>query len=119
MKIISKPVKICSFIIFPMCFIANIFFVFIEICSEQNSLSLIIYKSSRRIALTIANAPSTLCAVSSEALTRFFFLPAFCPALPVRKSGRKRGKRARKCACLQLSAARFRAFAEKSVPLQP
>ena len=74
-KIISKPVKICSFIIFPMCFIANIFFVFIEICSEQNSLSLIIYKSSRRIALTIAKAKMPLCAESKAALTSFWDCP--------------------------------------------
>ncbi len=62
-----------------MCFIANIFFVFIEICSEQNSLSLIIYKSSRRIVLTIANAPSTLCAERDEALTRFSLSPYVLP----------------------------------------
>ena len=72
-KIISKPVKICSFIIFPMCFIVKIFFDFIEICSEQIFLSLIIYKSSRRAALTIANARFTLCADSCVALTSFVF----------------------------------------------
>ena len=55
-KIISKPVKICSFIIFPMCRIVKISSVFVEICSEQISIVLIIPKSSRRAALTIANA---------------------------------------------------------------
>ena len=55
-KIISKPVKICSFIIIPMCFIVKISSVFVEICSEQIFLSLIIHKSPPRTALTIANA---------------------------------------------------------------
>ena len=73
-KIISKLVKICSFIIFPMCFIVKIFFDFIEICSEQIFLSLIIYKSSRRAVLTIANARFTLCAESLAALTSFVCL---------------------------------------------
>ena len=73
-KIISKLVKICSFIIFPMCFIVKIFFDFIEICSEQIFLSLIIHKSSRRAVLTIANARFTLCAESLAALTSFVCL---------------------------------------------
>ena len=55
-KIISKPVKICSFIIFPRCFIVNISLFFAEIFKEQISIVLIIPKLSRRIALTIANA---------------------------------------------------------------
>ena len=55
-KIISKSVKICSGIIFPMCFIVNISLFFAEIFKEQISIVLIIPKLSRRIALTIANA---------------------------------------------------------------
>ena len=55
-KIISNPVKICSFIIFPMCFIVNISLFFAEIFKKQISIVLIIPKLSRRIALTIANA---------------------------------------------------------------
>ena len=63
-KIISKLVKICSFIIFPKCFFVKISLFFVEIFSEQISLSLIIYKSLRRAVLTIANARFTLCAES-------------------------------------------------------
>ena len=70
-KIISNPVKICSFIIFPMCFIVNISLFFAEIFKERILLSLIIPKLSHRPALTIANAPSTLCAESEKALTSF------------------------------------------------
>ena len=70
-KIISNPVIICSFIIFPMCFIVNISFFFAEIFKERILLSLIIPKLSHRPALTIANAPSTLCAESEKALTSF------------------------------------------------
>ena len=55
-KIISNSVKICSFIIFPMCFIVNISLFFAEIITERILLSLIIPKLSRRPALTIANA---------------------------------------------------------------
>ena len=73
-KIISKLVKICSFIIFPKCFIVKISLFFVEIFSEQIFLSLIIYKSSRRAVLTIANARFTLCAESQTALTSFVFL---------------------------------------------
>ena len=36
-----------------------------------NFPSLIIYKSSRRAALTIANAPFTICAAREAALTSF------------------------------------------------
>ena len=79
-KIISKIVKICSFIIFTRCFIVKFFFDSIEICSEQIFRSLIIYKSSRHVALTIANAKMPLCAESEKALTRFFvFLPYRSP----------------------------------------
>ena len=74
-KIISKPVKICSFIIFPKCFFVKISLFFVEIFSKQIFLSLIIPKSSRRAALTIANAPSTLCAERRTALTSFTFIP--------------------------------------------
>ena len=72
-KIISNPVKNCSFIIFPMCFIVNTSLFFAEIFKEQILLSLIIPKLSRRIALTIANASSTLCAERRAALTSFTF----------------------------------------------
>ena len=71
MKIISKSVKICSFIIFPMCFIVNISLFFAEIFKERILLSLIIPKLSRRIALTIANAPFTLCAESADGINKF------------------------------------------------
>ena len=70
-KIISKPVKICSFIIFTKCFKVKISLIFAEFFSEQISLSLIIYKSLNRTALTIANALSTLCAGNEAALTCF------------------------------------------------
>ena len=55
-KIISKSVKICSGIIFAMCFKVKIFLFFVEFFSEQISIVLIIYKSPRRGTLTIANA---------------------------------------------------------------
>ena len=70
-KIISKPVKICSFIIFTKCFKVKISLIFAEFFSEQISLFLIIPKSLRRAALTIANALSTLCAGNEAALTCF------------------------------------------------
>ena len=73
-KIISKLVKICSFIIFPKCFIVKISLFFVEIFSKQIFLSLIIYKSLHRAVLTIANARFTLCAESQTALTSFVFL---------------------------------------------
>ena len=73
-KIISKLVKICSFIIFPKCFIVKISLFFVEIFSKQIFLSLIIYKSLHRAVLTIANARFTLCAESQTALTSFAFL---------------------------------------------
>ena len=80
MKIISNPVKICSFIIFTRCFIVKFFFDSIEICLEQIFRFLIIYKSSRHAALTIANAKMPLCAESEKVLTRFFaFLPYRSP----------------------------------------
>ena len=46
----------------------------VEIITEQISIVLIIPKSLRRIALTIANAPFTLCAEVHYALTSFIFL---------------------------------------------
>ena len=46
----------------------------VEIITEQISIVLIIPKSLRRIALTIANAPFTLCAEVHGALTSFIFL---------------------------------------------
>ena len=54
-----------------MCFIVNISLFFAEIFMEQISIVLIIPKLSRRIALTIANAPFTLCAEVHGALTSF------------------------------------------------
>ena len=48
--------------------------IFVEIITEQISIVLIIPKSLRRIALTIANAPFTLCAEVHGALTSFIFL---------------------------------------------
>ncbi len=48
--------------------------IFVEIITEQISVVLIIPKSLRRIALTIANAPFTLCAEVHGALTSFIFL---------------------------------------------
>ena len=70
-KIISKPVKICPFIVFPMCLKVKILMLFAEFFSEQIFFVLIISKSSCCIALTIANAPRTLCAGSAKALTSF------------------------------------------------
>ena len=70
-KIISKPVKICSEILFTRCFIAKISLFFVEIFSEQIFLSLIIYKSLRRAALTIANAVFTLCAGGGSGINKF------------------------------------------------
>ena len=72
-KIISNPVKICSFIIFPMCFIVKNLLLFVRILMEQIPIVLIIPKSSRRSVLTIANAGSTLCAERRAALTSFTF----------------------------------------------
>ena len=72
-KIISNPVKICSFIIFPMCFIVKNLLLFVRILMEQIPIVLIIPKSSRRSILTIANASSTLCAERRAALTSFTF----------------------------------------------
>ena len=70
-KIISNPVKICSGIIFTMCFKVNITLIFAEIISEQISIVLIIPKLSRRAALTIANAPFTIRAERKTRLTSF------------------------------------------------
>ena len=70
-KIISKPVKICSFIIFPMCFIVKISLKSAEFFSEQISAVLIIPKFSSKRSLTIANAKSTLCAERAVPLTDF------------------------------------------------
>ena len=70
-KIISKPVKICSFIIFTKCFKVKISLIFAEFFSEQIFVSLIIPKLLPKVVLTIANAPRTLCAGSAKALTSF------------------------------------------------
>ena len=72
-KITSKPVKICPFIVFPMCLKVKTLMLFAEFFSEQIFFVLIISKSSCCIALTIANAPRTLCADSCVALTSFAF----------------------------------------------
>ena len=79
-KIISKLVKICSLIVFTRYLKVMIFSDFIEIFKEQISVFLIIPKLSRRTALTIVNAPGTLCAPREAALTSFAFLalPAAC-----------------------------------------
>ena len=77
-KIISKPVKICSYIIFPMCFIVKISLKSAGIFSEQISAVLIIPKLLSELALTNANAKSTLCAERGTALTRFAFLELSC-----------------------------------------
>ena len=86
-KIISKLVKICSLIVFLRCWIVKISSVFVRIFKERISLLLIIPKLSRRTALTIVNAPGTLCAPREAALTSFAFLalPAAC------YNGAKRG----------------------------
>ena len=70
-KIISKPVKICSYIIFPMCFIVKISLKSAGIFSEQISAVLIIPKLLSELALTNANAKSTLCAERAAPLTDF------------------------------------------------
>ena len=49
-------VKICSGIIFAMCFKVKISSVFVRIFKEQIFIVLIIYKFPRRGTLTIANA---------------------------------------------------------------
>ena len=72
-KIISKPVKICSFIIFTKCFKVKISLIFADFFTEQILLFLIIPKSLRRTALTIANAKWIFCAGGGTALTRFVF----------------------------------------------
>ena len=70
-KIISKSVEICSFIIFPRCFIVKNSMIFVEISTEQISAVLIIPKLLRRFALMNANAKSTLCAGSGAAVCFF------------------------------------------------
>ncbi|MGM9692183.1 MAG: hypothetical protein ACI3X6_03140 [Alloprevotella sp.] len=70
-KIISRLVKICSLIVFPMCFEVKNSMIFAEIFSEQISTILIIPKLSSKLALTVANAPFTICAESKAALTGF------------------------------------------------
>ena len=81
-KIISNPVKICSFIIFPMCFIVKNLLLFVRILMEQIPIVLIILKSSSRSVLTIANAPFTPCAERRAALTSFAFLAGACLRIP-------------------------------------
>ena len=75
-KIISKPVKICSLIVSPRCFIVKNSLIFAGIIKEQISVVLIIPKLLPEVVLTIANASETLCAGTRAALTKFAFLPA-------------------------------------------
>ena len=72
-KIISKIVKICPFIVFPKCLKVKSPMLFAGFFSDQIFFVLIIPKSSCCIALTIANAPRTLCADNCVALTSFVF----------------------------------------------
>ena len=72
-KIISKPVKICPFIVFPMCLKVKNLMLFAEFFSGQIFFVLIIPKLLPKVVLTIANAPRTLCADSCVALTSFVF----------------------------------------------
>ncbi|MDD5988980.1 MAG: hypothetical protein PUC38_05825 [Bacteroidales bacterium] len=77
-KIISRLVKIISLIVFTMCLKVKISMLFVVFFSEQIFVVLIIPKLSRRITLTIANAPRTLCAESKAALTGFDFSQRLC-----------------------------------------
>ena len=72
-KIISKIVKICPFIVFPKCLKVKSPMLFAGFFSDQIFFVLIIPKSSCCITLTIANTPRTLCADSCAALTSFAF----------------------------------------------
>ena len=56
-KIISRIVKIISLIVFAMCLKVKISLIFVDYFSKQNPIVLIISKSLRRAALTIANVP--------------------------------------------------------------
>ena len=56
-----------------MCLKVKFYPISIEFFSEQISIVLIIPKSLRRIALTIANANFTFCAERRKALTSFIF----------------------------------------------
>ena len=56
-KIISKIVKICPFIVFPKCLKVRISLFCVENFKEQLPIILIIPKLSRRFILTIANEP--------------------------------------------------------------
>ena len=76
LKIISKIVKICSLIVFPKCFEVKFCLIFAEIFPEQIFAVLIIPKLLSKPALTIVNAPLTLCAARNAALTSFAFLLA-------------------------------------------
>ena len=75
-KNISKIVKICSLIVFPKCFEVKFCLIFAEIFPEQIFAVLIIPKLLSKPALTIVNAPLTLCAARNAALTSFAFLLA-------------------------------------------
>ena len=89
-KIISKLVKICSLIVFLRCWIVKISSVFVRIFKERISLLLIIPKLSRRTALTIVNAPGTLCAPREAALTSFAFLALSAACYDGAKRGNSR-----------------------------
>ena len=74
-KIISKLVKIFSLIIFTKCLKVKNALILAVIFSEQISAVLIIHKLSSELALTIANAPFTICAERGATLTSFVLLP--------------------------------------------
>ena len=107
-KIISKPVKICSFIIFTKCFKVKISLIFADFFTEQILLFLIIPKSSCPIALTIANARLTLCAGSEAALT------GFVACLATRKHGRRARSKLAACGAWSLRAHGVRARATRA-----
>lgn len=75
MKIISKLVKIFSLIVFTTCLKVKNTLILAEIISEQISAVLIIPKLLSELALTIANAPFTVCAERGATLTSFALLP--------------------------------------------
>ena len=74
-KIISKLVKNISLIVFTKCLKVKNTLILAEIISEQISAVLIIPKLSSELALTIANAPFTICAERGATLTSFALLP--------------------------------------------
>ena len=55
-----------------MCFIVNTSLIFAKYLKSKIPVVLIIPKSPRRAALTIANAPFTLCAESADGINKFY-----------------------------------------------